>query len=152
MRARSYAGTGFERVFFAIIAVCLPCGVAICAPPPTPQDSEARQIFVNQVKPLFQAKCQGCHGPTKVSGLTLENREGLLQGGKRGPAIAPGDPAKSVLVDALEQQGSLKMPPGGKLTDKEVAAVRRWIELGAPWSDAPAAIPPAAGENAGDLW
>ena len=119
-------------------------------PAPKPA-TEAEEIFANEVKPLLEAKCLGCHGPTKTSGLSLQSRDGLLQGGSRGPAITPGDPGKSLLVSALEQQGSLKMPPGGKLTGKEIAAVSRWIELGAPWPDRRTAAPEVR-QTTDDRW
>jgi hypothetical protein len=102
---------------------------------------EAGAIFVKHVHPLFQEKCAGCHGPALQSnGLSLSSRDALLKGGKRGPAIVPGTAERSLLVEALEQNGALKMPPGQKLPAESVAAVRRWIELGAPWvENAPSA-------------
>src|SRR3954451_2478919 len=102
---------------------------------------EAGAIFVKHVRPLLQEKCAGCHGPALQSnGLKVTSRDALLMGGKRGPAIKPGEASHSPLVSALEQDGALKMPPGQKLPAESIAAVRRWVELGAPWVDeAPAA-------------
>jgi hypothetical protein len=95
---------------------------------------EAGAIFVKHVRPLLREKCAGCHGPALQSnGLSLTSRDALLMGGKRGPAIVPGDAAHSLIVSALEQTSALKMPPGQKLPAESAAAVRRWIELGAPW-------------------
>jgi hypothetical protein len=100
--------------------------------------SEATDIFAKHVLPTLKEKCGGCHGArTKTSGLKVETREDLLRGGKRGAAIIPGDPAKSLLVIVLEQETPLKMPPGQRLSVETIAAFRRWIELGAPWSDEP---------------
>src|SRR5438067_5841427 len=97
---------------------------------------EAGAIFVKHVRPLLREKCAGCHGPALQSnGLSLTSRDALLMGGKRGPAIVPGEASRSLIVSALEQNGALKMPPGQKLPAESVAAVRRWIELGAPWVD-----------------
>jgi len=95
---------------------------------------EAGAIFAKHVRPLLREKCAGCHGPALQSnGLSLTSRDALLMGGKRGPAIVPGEASHSLIVAALEQTGALKMPPGGKLPAESVAAVRRWIDLGAPW-------------------
>ena len=48
-----------------------------------------------------------------------------FKGGKSGPAIVPGDPEKSLLIQAVAQTHErLKMPPGGKLTDAEIADLR----------------------------
>ena len=53
---------------------------------------EAGVIFVKHVRPLLQEKCAACHGPAlRSNGLSLTSRDGLLIGGKRGPAITPGE-------------------------------------------------------------
>ncbi len=118
---------------------------------PSAAADEAGAIFVNHVLPLLKQKCAGCHGNAlKTSGLSVESRDSLLHGGTRGTAIMPGSADKSLLLTAIEQTGDLKMPPGAKLPDKEIAAVSRWIELGAPWVD-----PSAAGASslkAGPSW
>src|SRR5437763_14357581 len=113
---------------------------------------EAGAIFVKHVRPLLKEKCAGCHGPALQSnGLSLTSRDALLMGGKRGAAIVPGEASRSLIVSALEQSGALKMPPGQKLPAESVAAVRRWIELGAPWvDDAPAT--PAWKLAPADVW
>jgi hypothetical protein len=56
-----------------------------------------------------------------------------LAGGKRGAAIVVGDPAASLLVQAVRRAGALKMPPSGALTDAEVASIEKWVREGAPW-------------------
>jgi len=69
-----------------------------------------------------------------MSGLDLRSREGILKGGKRGPAIVPGHPDQSLMMKAILREGDLKMPPGKQgLAATEVAVVREWIEKGAPW-------------------
>jgi mono/diheme cytochrome c family protein len=148
MRAKHGVRTAWTLVLSIVAGAAAAARLSAQAPA---RDNEARQIFLVAVKPLLQAKCQGCHGAAKVSDLSVENREGLLGGGKRGPSITPGDPSASVLVTAIEQQGPLKMPPGGKLSEKEIAAVRRWVELGAPWFDVLPATPVDA-QNSNDLW
>jgi hypothetical protein len=103
------------------------------APPP-----EGDLIFQKTVAPAFREHCSTCHGASlQSSRLRLDSRAAILQGGARGPAIKPGDPAASLLLTAIEQSGTLKMPPGGKLPDAIIASIRRWIELGAPYSDQP---------------
>jgi hypothetical protein len=70
-----------------------------------------------------------------MSGLRLTAREALLKGGTRGPALKPGSPADSLLLQAVLRNGKLAMPPGPKLPDEEIATLRAWIEKGAEWSD-----------------
>jgi len=117
------------------------------------QIDEAGSIFVNHVLPVLKQKCSPCHGEAlKTDGLSIESRDSLLHGGKRGPAIVPGNPSKSLLIDAIEQDGILKMPPGSKLSDQEIAAFRRWIELGAPWADAAPKSVPSGHYTRQDVW
>ncbi|MDQ6701155.1 MAG: PSD1 and planctomycete cytochrome C domain-containing protein, partial [Acidobacteriota bacterium] len=117
------------------------------------QADEARTIFLKRVRPIFQEKCGGCHGDgQKLSGLSLSTRESVLRGGKRGPAVAPNHAETSLLIAAIEQTGALKMPPGTKLPETDIAALRRWIELGAPWAEADAKSEPAWAYSAEDTW
>ena len=95
-----------------------------------------------RVRPLLASKCYGCHAEAKTSGLRLDSREGMLQGGASGPAIKPGDPDNSLLIQAIRQtHPRLKMPPGGKLKDDEIEAVATWIKDGAVWPSGPAKTP-----------
>lgn len=75
-------------------------------------------------------------------GLAVDSREALLAGGDSGPAIVPGKPQASLLIDAVKRTG-LEMPPEGKgepLNEAEVALLERWVRDGAP---APASAGPA---------
>src|SRR5439155_12191334 len=62
-------------------------------------------------------------------------RETLLKGGKRGPAIIPGNPERSLLYKAVAHQGDLKMPlgSGSPLPAEELEILKKWIQAGAPW-------------------
>ncbi len=72
-----------------------------------------------------------------MGGLRLDSRESILHGGGRGAAMVPGKPNESLLVKALQQtDASLKMPPGKKLSDPEIAFIAQWIAMGAPWGGA----------------
>ena len=86
---------------------------------------------------LLEAKCLACHGPTQMSGLDMRQREALLKGGSRGPAIKPGDAKNSLLYQAAAHLGEVKMPPGSEtpLPAAELAVLRKWIEAGAPWPE-----------------
>ena len=65
----------------------------------------------------------------------------MLKGGDSGPAAVPGKPRESLIIEAVEQRGELKMPPKGKLSPGEIDRLRRWIELGLPWPETHAATP-----------
>ena len=136
------------KLYIAVLAMA----PALLAQPQASVD-EAGSIFVDHVLPTLKQKCAGCHGQAqKASDLSFESRESLLHGGKRGPAAVPGKAGASLLVSAIEQQGDLKMPPGAKLPDQEIAAIRRWIDLGAPWVEGAPKAAPAWNYTAEDVW
>ncbi|MDE0105295.1 MAG: PSD1 and planctomycete cytochrome C domain-containing protein [Bryobacterales bacterium] len=91
------------------------------------------EFFENRVRPLLATKCWTCHSSqSQQGGLRLDSREGVLRGGSRGPALIPGKPAASLVVQALRHEG-LQMPLGGKLSAEEIADVQAWILDGAVW-------------------
>ncbi|HVK11716.1 MAG TPA: PSD1 and planctomycete cytochrome C domain-containing protein [Gemmataceae bacterium] len=97
-------------------------------------DPTADEFFEASVRPVLVEACGKCHGPAKQhGGLRLDSRAAVLSGGDHGPAIVPGKPADSRLIAAVRRAGELKMPPDKPLADKHVAALVRWVELGAPW-------------------
>jgi hypothetical protein len=77
----------------------------------------ARTIQATDPVTLLQQRCAACHGESNgVSGLKMNSRDNLLKGGKRGPAIIPGNSADSLLFRAVARLGDLKMPPNAPLT------------------------------------
>jgi mono/diheme cytochrome c family protein len=115
---------------------------AMLTSPLRAQDSRAKEDFEKKIRPLFATHCLECHGtdPAKIkSKLRLTSRADLLKGGERGPAIVPGDPATSRLIQAVRHQGDLKMPPTGRLKDSEISDLQAWVKSGAVWPDAKAA-------------
>ncbi|OYW28989.1 MAG: hypothetical protein B7Z47_05285, partial [Chthoniobacter sp. 12-60-6] len=80
-----------------------------------------------------EKNCVGCHNQKlRMAGLSLVSAESALRGGKRGPAITPKDP-DSLLLQAVRQQGNLRMPPARTLTTAEIATLDEWIRNGAIW-------------------
>jgi hypothetical protein len=125
-----------SRALFPVVL-----GMAILGPPGVSQGGEpidevraARERFFEQkVRPLLAENCYACHGTRKQKGgLRLDSREAILKGGESGPAVVPGKPAESRLVEAINYDG-LEMPPTGKLAPEKVAVLARWVSLGAPW-------------------
>jgi mono/diheme cytochrome c family protein len=78
--------------------------------------------------------CLVCHNGSEArGGLDLTRGDGLLKGGKSGPAVVPGKPEDSRLI-ARVTEGS--MPPrkaGKRLSEAEVGALTAWVRAGAPW-------------------
>ncbi len=98
------------------------------------------EFFESTVRPLLADNCYACHSgrvDPPFGGLRLDSREGLLAGGESGPAVVPGRPAESALVERLHGRPML-MPPTGPLAGEDIAALTRWVEMGAPWPGAAA--------------
>src|SRR5271156_2175697 len=112
--------------------------VSAFAQAPVPRSSASAlepDFFENKVRPVLAENCYDCHTSAEMGGLRVDSRERLLQGGKSGPAVMPGDPDKSLLIQAVRQSGDLKMPKGGKLKPAEVQALTDWVKMGAPWPE-----------------
>jgi hypothetical protein len=94
----------------------------------------ARERFFEQnVWPLLVENCYSCHSAKKQKGgLRLDSLEAILKGGESGPAVVPGKPAESLLVEAINYEGH-EMPPAGKLQPGKIDILTRWVSLGAPW-------------------
>ena len=57
---------------------------------------------------LLESKCLVCHGENKMSGLDMRDAAGLARGGKRGPAVVPGNAEASILYKAVKREGELQ--------------------------------------------
>ena len=95
---------------------------------------EQVEFFESKVRPVLATHCLGCHGPEKQKGnLRLDSSDAMRTGGDGGPAVAPGDPEQSPLIEAIRYDGPTQMPPKGKLDDAEIAALTEWVKTGAHW-------------------
>lgn len=96
--------------------------------------ADTGDFFELKVRPVLAANCFACHTDSRMGGLRLDSAEGVKQGGKSGAPIIPGKPDDSLLVQAIRQtHPRLKMPPGGKLKDEDIAAIVEWVKAGAVW-------------------
>jgi cytochrome c553 len=97
--------------------------------------AEQTRFFETSIRPLLVEKCFKCHGEKKQwGGLRLDSRESLLRGGESGAAIVPGKPDTSLLISAIRQtDDDLRMPQDDKLTERQIAELVRWVEMGAPF-------------------
>lgn len=95
---------------------------------------EHLRFFESEVRPLLVRRCLECHSADKTKGgLRLDSRAGMLQGGESGDAaIVPGKADDSPLVQAIRYE-SFEMPPVGKLPEREIEILTKWVAIGAPW-------------------
>ena len=96
--------------------------------------------YYKDIRPIFQARCHGCHQPAKPKGRFIMTRfDRLLAGGEGGEAaIVPSDPDSSLLLEMITPvDGEFEMPrKGDSLSTTEIDLIRRWIAAGA-WDDTP---------------
>ena len=98
------------------------------------QDFQQEDFFEEKIRPILADKCQACHNSKlKTAGLDLSVGEGFMRGGQNGPIISGEAPEKSRLLEVIGHQGPIKMPPGGKLGEEEIALLTDWVASGAPW-------------------
>ncbi len=102
-------------------------------------------FFERKIRPLLAQNCYECHGSEKQKGLLrLDSRAAILTGGETGPALVPGQPEESRLIKGVSYADSdFQMPPKKRLSERQVADLREWIKLGAPWPES------VAGDDAG---
>jgi hypothetical protein len=118
------------------LPLLLAAALAALAPPgrAAAADPVGVAFFEQKIRPVLVEHCYRCHaGKAHKGGLRLDSRAGLLKGGDSGPAIVPGKPDTSRLLQAIRYTDELlRMPPRGKLPAAVVADFQRWIAAGAP--------------------
>ncbi len=118
---------------FAAAILLIAHGPASASP-----DNEADSFFEASVKPILESRCLKCHGRGAYKGgFSIETRESLLEGGEGGPGAVPGSIDESELIYRIESEDEIdRMPADGeRLSDSEIATLKRWIEDGIPWPD-----------------
>lgn len=116
----------------AAIFACLSGPVSAADDP-----AAATAFFEEKIIPLLEERCFKCHshesGKAK-GGLALDSRKGWEKGGESGPAIVPGKPDESLLIQAVRYHDEdLQMPPKKKkLPDDEILLLEKWVDMGAP--------------------
>jgi mono/diheme cytochrome c family protein len=129
--------------FFAII-FALPLGAVmlrgkpVAASGPESPDPASQQFYTDRVKTVFQTNCVRCHSDPAKGGLRLDSYAAILKGGDDGAVVVKGDPAKSMLIQAVQRTGDLVMPPKTPLPEADVDTLMAWIKAGAAGVDEPA--------------
>jgi len=104
---------------------------------PTPTVDLANVSFMNNVLPIFEARCAQCHGGERPEGgqrieegLILLSYDDVLTGSWNGPVIEPGSVEDSYLI---EQIVSGRMPKrGARVPPDEIEIIEAWVAAGAP--------------------
>ncbi|MFO8071732.1 MAG: c-type cytochrome domain-containing protein [Polyangia bacterium] len=130
-RARSLAPLG--ALAAALLLVVAACGGGSTEPISVVETDQGEVSFKGTVHPILMDHCVRCHGEDADGELSILSYESLMEGGKSGDTIVPGDPDASRLVTSVEKARPPHMPPRifPALTEDRIAAIRDWIEAGA---------------------
>ena len=105
------------------VMLCLSTPVFIRADEPLEFSTQQIEFFENKIRPLIITHCIECHGAdVQESELRLDSRAAILQSA-----------AEAKIVQVLSYAGEVKMPPDGKLSDTEIAAMKQWVAMKLPW-------------------
>jgi mono/diheme cytochrome c family protein len=114
-----------KRFLLPCLVVLLP-GVVLAAEPVD---------YLRDIQPILTKHCTACHGATKQrASLRLDSVRAARLGGNSGPALVPGKSDDSRLLIAVcgGNDDVTTMPPKGpRLSKKEIALLRAWIDGGA---------------------
>ncbi len=122
------------RVFATFAPIWFVCGITALAEEPQ-EAGQSEVSYYREIRPIFQAHCQGCHQPAKQGGeYEMTDFARLVQGGESGEAaVTPGDPEASYLIAQITPDGGAAAMPKDKppLTAGEIAKITLWIKQGA---------------------
>jgi len=129
----------YVAVLLTATSVGASYGLAPAGPANAAGGAAAPVSFKEDVQPIFQVYCAGCHQPPngegyKASELDLTSYQGVMKGTKYGPMVIPGDAENSNLMRLLDWRVSpqIRMPHGKKqLAPDERNTIRTWINQGA---------------------
>lgn len=95
---------------------------------------DQRAFFEQKIRPVLVKQCYECHSQAskKIGGkLLLDAPSEMIAGGESGPAVIPGKPDESLIVQAVRYDG-LEMPPKKRLPESIVNDFVEWVKRGAP--------------------
>jgi hypothetical protein len=132
-RRYGWIGAVLELLLLARLGGAVQAGDKAAPPGGDPAGIE---FFEKRIRPILVEHCYECHSDKapKIKGdLRLDSRDGLLKGGRSGPAVVPGKPAESLLIKGVHYDDeTFKMPPKAKLSAAQIADLEAWVKMGAP--------------------
>ena len=133
----------------------------VAAAATSPAAPSTKLAFNEHIQPILAENCYSCHGPDpggRKASLRLDRATAAFSPHeKMGPAIVPGKPDESPLIQRIEsrKENEIMPPPEAHKTLKpaEIALLRRWVSEGAAYQEHWAFITPqrptvpASGKN-----
>lgn len=120
-----------KAVRFSVVRLFSIVSLLSCCTSSTAEETPPTPSFEKDIRPIFREFCFDCHGAAEKPEAALDLRlvRFMLKGGESGPAIDPGDPQASYLLDRVK---SGEMPPGeAHLPPEKITILEQWIKQGA---------------------
>ncbi len=144
MRSTSPIGLAARCAILTMAAVMAGCATG------TDSGLPDRVEFNRHIRPILSNSCYPCHGPdggARQGELRLDVREAALAARDGLPAIAPGNPSGSALVQRIyHTDPAERMPPiesERRIDDRGRALLERWVEQGAEYEPHWSFVPPS---------
>lgn len=140
-RQLSQLSNRMMKMFAGIVslALFLAASGGAMAEEPAAEDAGGKVSYYNQVRPIMQAACQGCHQPARAGGgMVLTHYSSMLElGESEEPLFIAGKPDESLLIAQISGEKPLMPQEADPLTAEQVDLIRQWISEGAE-DDSPA--------------
>ncbi len=121
-----------NRIKLLCLWIAVTFASLLLAKPAPPVSAQAAIDFERDIRPLLHARCSECHGATKPqAGLRFDQKASAMK------VITPGQSSASELIRRVTSTDKLEMmpPTGERLTPREIALLKAWIDAGANWPD-----------------
>jgi hypothetical protein len=96
--------------------------------------------FNRDIRPILSENCYFCHGPDhnkRKADLRFDTHDGLFSTIKDNHVVVPGHPEQSeIYTRVIEPDPNERMPDpksNKRLSDRQIALLKKWIEQGATW-------------------
>jgi len=134
---------GSAAILCTWLAVSVGPASAQTTPPSRSGAATTKLSFNQSIQPILSENCYACHGPdpgARKAKLRLDRAEfAYAPHDKSGPAIIPGQPEKSPLVQKIEAKNPKdRMPPPEAhktLKPEQIALLRAWVKQGAVYEE-----------------
>lgn len=131
-----------KQQLYTLLGLTLAAGGAslMARPAAAAPAAKPKVNFARDIRPILAKNCFSCHGPdegSRAAGLRLDLREGAIAKRSGHPAILPGTPERSLLMQRVTASGPRRMPPvsaGPALTPEQVGMLRTWVQQGANYA------------------
>ena len=126
--------TTIRHTLVSLVVLAASCSAEIALVRADEFSPQQLELFEKQIRPLLVEHCLKCHGADHEKlkgGLDLSTRKSAISGGDSGPAVNLAKPGDSLLLEAVTHTAEgYKMPPKGKLSDKDIATLTKWVNDG----------------------